>query len=147
MIRPQPFSLLLPLLFLSACGSAKVTVEDAVVRLPIIAGRPGAAYFTLNGGDKADRLVAVETKAARRVELHEGGMSGGMMTMRRIDGVDVPAGGKAVFAPGGNHAMLFDISPDLKPGGKTTLTLRFASGVAATAEARVTATTAVGNSH
>lgn len=126
---------------LAACqpGAQDVSVDDAWVRLPPVAGRPAAGYFTLHGGAKADRLVAVTSAKAGRVELHESGMAGGMMTMRAIDGADVPAGGEVKFAPGGNHAMLFDVAADVRPGGTIPLSFRFASGktleVAARAQA------------
>jgi copper(I)-binding protein len=143
----HPFVIFVAALALSSCGNSDPTVSDAVVRLPVIAGRPGAAYFTVTGGAEPDRLVSVDTPAAATVELHEGGMSGGMMTMRRIDGVDVPANGKAVFAPGGNHAMLFGMKPALKPGDTVPLRFHFASGKEVAVEGLASATVAVGNSH
>lgn len=126
------FLMMLPLaaVALAACQpkAQDVRVEDAWVRLPPVADRPAAAYFTVRGGAKADRLVAVESGKASRVELHESGMTDGMMTMRQIDGVDIPAGGEVKFESGGNHAMLFGVAPDVKPGAQLPLTFRFASG-------------------
>ncbi len=34
-----------------------------------------------------------------------------MTGMQRLDGLDLPAHGKIAFAPGGNHVMLFGVSP------------------------------------
>ncbi|SNS32457.1 hypothetical protein SAMN06295912_104138 [Sphingomonas laterariae] len=123
-----------------AAGAAVAPViADAWVRLSPVAGRPAAAYFTVRGGDAADRLIGVESAKVGRIELHEGGMKDGMMTMRAIDGVDVPADGEASFAPGGNHAMLFDVAADVGPGGELPLTFRFASGKSVEAMARTQA--------
>jgi len=138
------FLMMLPLtaVALAACQPAArqdVSVDDAWVRLPPVAGRPGAAYFTIHGGAKADRLVGIDTSKAARVELHESGMENGMMTMRAIAGADVPAGGEVRFAPGGNHAMLFDVAADVKPGGEMPLTFRFASGRTVEVSARAQA--------
>ncbi|ARS29342.1 copper chaperone PCu(A)C [Sphingomonas sp. KC8] len=127
------FMLLMPFAAfgLAACqpaASEQAGVNDAWVRLSPIADRPAAGYFTLRGGAEADRLIAVESGKASRIELHESGMQDGMMTMRPIDGVDVPAGGEVRFVSGGNHIMLFGLSPDVKPGGDLPLTFRFRSG-------------------
>lgn len=128
------FLMMLPLaaVALAACQpkAQDISVDGAWVRLPPVADRPAAAYFVVHGGAKADRLIAVESASASRVELHESGMADGMMTMRQIDGVDIPAGGEAKFKSGGNHVMLFGVAADVKPGGQMPLTLRFASGKA-----------------
>ncbi len=108
--------------------------ENAWVRRNAVPGRPSAGYLTITGGGRADRLVAVSAPGTR-IELHSMTMAGGVMSMARIDGVDVPARGAARFAPGGNHLMIFGL-----PAKATTLplTLTFASGtkVAATATIR-----------
>ena len=103
-------------------------VDDAWVRLSPVAGNPAAAYFTVHGGAQADRLVAVTSAKAARVELHENVMDATTMTMRPIESVEVPAGGEVRFASGGNHAMLFDVAADVKPGDTMPLAFRFASG-------------------
>lgn len=145
------FLMMLPLaaVALAACQpkAQDVSVEDAWVRLPPVADRPAAAYFTVRGGAKAERLVAVESAKASRIELHEGGMADGMMTMRQIDGVNVPAGGEAKFESGGNHAMLFGVAPDVQPGGAMPLTFRFASGKTVEVSARTQAVGDAGPGH
>lgn len=105
-----------------------IRVTDAFVRLPVIADRPAAAYFTLNGGKEADRLVAVSSDKAARIELHESKTQDGMMSMRQISSIDVPPGATVRFAEGGNHAMLFGLDPALRPGGTITLSFSFKSG-------------------
>jgi len=107
---------------------ARLEVRDAWVRLAAVPGRPAAAYFNLAGAATADRLVAVTSPKVATIELHGGGMSDGMMTMRKLDGVDVPVGGSVAFAPGGNHAMLFGVDPSVKPNATLPLSFRFASG-------------------
>lgn len=137
----------LPLSLLAGCGAetpAKVAVADAWVRLPAVAGRPGALYFELKGGAEPVRLVAVDAEGAGRTELHETARVSAMMTMRRLDGVDVPVGEALRFAPGGRHVMLFDLAPSLASGGRTRITVRFAKGEPLTAEARIVAAGADG---
>lgn len=103
-------------------------VTEAWVRLPAVAGRPGAAYFMLNGGEADDALIAVESPMAERVELHESIAGGGAMTMNPIQRVEVSANSTVAFEPGGKHAMLFGIDPGVTPGERITLDFRFESG-------------------
>ncbi|PTQ07328.1 hypothetical protein CLG96_17390 [Sphingomonas oleivorans] len=129
-------------LALGACGrqdAGQLAVRDAWVRLPAVAGRPAAAYFTLKGGSAADRLTGIQSAVVERIELHAGGAKDGMTTMRPIEGVDIAAGGTVEFAPGGNHAMLFGIDKAIRPGTAIPMNFRFASGKAVEVEARTVA--------
>ncbi len=128
------FLALAALLALAGCGDThepspnELAVSDAKVRLPAVEGQPGAAYFTLHGGRSGDRLEAVSSEQAASIELHENRMVNGMMTMQPLTGIDVPAGTKSVFEPGGNHAMLYGLDPAVKPGGTLKLRFTFQSG-------------------
>lgn len=122
-----------------AAASGQAEVRQAWARLPVLADRPGAAYFTLVGGKEADRLIAISSPRVERIELHEGGSHGGMATMRPIDSVAVGVGEQVAFAPGGRHAMLFGIDPALQAGQRLPLTFRFASGLEVGAEAELRA--------
>lgn len=113
---------------LAGCQQAELTVKDASVQLPVVSGRPGAAYFTIKGGAQATSLVAVSSPAAIRAEMHEMKEEGGMMTMAPLKDVAIPAGGTVEFKPGGKHIMLFDISPSVRAGGTVPLRLSFADG-------------------
>lgn len=129
------------ILMLAACSPhASAPVSDASVRLPAAAGRPGAAYFTLHGGDKGRTLVSIASPAATRAEMHDMTMSGGMMSMAPITGgVAVPANGTVRFESGGKHVMLFGLSPSLKPGDAVQLTFTFANGEKASLSAKAEA--------
>jgi copper(I)-binding protein len=52
----------------------------------------------------------------------------GMMRMRQIRGIDVPAQGRVALAPGGLHLMLFDLPAPLSVGTPVRLTLLLADG-------------------
>jgi copper(I)-binding protein len=133
------------LIALSGCHrDAKLSADHAWVRLPAVPGNPGAAYLTIHGGPEPARLVAVESDAAGSSELHEsmkmgadnkGG--GGMTGMKRLDGLDVPAGKDVAFAPNANHVMLFGLSPQVKAGTKLPLSIRFEKGQPLTVDAKV----------
>lgn len=128
------------LVSLAACSPRpEVKAEGAWVRLPAVAGQPGAAYFTVRGGMDDDTLVAVSAPFALKAEMHESTTdAAGMAKMQALKDVAIPAGGKVPFAPGGRHVMLFDIAPQIKPGDRVTLTLSFASGKALRVPADVT---------
>ncbi|MCW3848668.1 copper chaperone PCu(A)C [Sphingomonas sp. LB-2] len=127
----RAFGAIAAMAMLAGCQQAPrdVSVDGAWVRLPAVAGNPGAAYFALHGGSKDAILLAVMAKFAVRAELHES-MEGhaGMTSMAPVRQVAVPAGATVTFAPGGKHVMLFDVSPSLKPGEKAPVTLSFADG-------------------
>ncbi len=134
---------MMTLVTLSACQQAApktASVEHAWVRLPAVAGRPGAAYFTLHGGPVDDRLMLVSSPQAIKSEMHDMSMAGGIMKMAPIDaGLAVPAKNDVTFESSGKHVMLFDISPKILPGGKMTLIFAMASGEKLEAEADVVA--------
>ncbi len=86
----------------------------------------GAVYFTLsNPGNTPDRLMDIQTPRAERAELHTHVHKGDVMSMERIDSVELPAGGEVAFKPGGNHVMLFKLSEPLVAGERFPLTLIF----------------------
>lgn len=125
---------------LAACSPQAdgVKVDGAWIRLPAVAGQPGAAYFTLHGGREAETLVSVSTRAADRAEIHESTKdSNGVVKMAPLASVDLPVGAQVKFVPGGRHVMLFGMVPNVHAGEKVPLTLRFASGHAVTAVADV----------
>lgn len=140
MVRP----LLVPLalLGLAACqqsAPSKLAVRDAWVRLAAVPGSPAAAYFTVVGGAKPDRLVEVTSPRAGMTALHRGETKGGVATMAPLDGIDVPAGGAVTLKPGGAHAMLFDVFSTVTPGKTLPLSFRFQSGKTVKTEAKVLA--------
>ena len=130
------------LLALAGChhGAPKLRADHGWVRLAAVPGRPAAAYLTIHGGTEPARLVAIESTAVGSSELHRSmktGPDGSMVGMQRLDGLDVPAGSEVSFAPGGNHVMLFGVSPQVKPGQTMQLSVRFEKGQPLTIDARV----------
>lgn len=88
-----------------------------------------AAYLVLtNPTDRADALLAVETEVSDTVEVHTVTMDEGVMRMRAVDSVPVPAGGQAVLEPGGYHIMLIGLRGPLAEGDSVELRLRLRSG-------------------
>src|SRR5207237_363126 len=114
-------------------AAAGIVVERAWIRLPAVAGGAAAGYFTISSG-RADRLVGVAAPGAR-IEMHESMASGGMMVMKPLAAVTLPAGERIAFAPGGRHLMIFGLGDRARPGGRLALTFRFAASAPVTVPA------------
>jgi periplasmic copper chaperone A len=114
---------------LAACEQAKpVYVDGAYVRLSPNPDNPSAAYLTIHGGSAPVTLRAVETDASVRLEMHESMMHEGMATMAPLETVEVPAGSKVEFKPGGRHIMLWQINQQAVAAGKVEFKLTFSNG-------------------
>lgn len=103
--------------------TAPRAIAASINRNPV-PGRPSAGYVTIEGGGQPDRLVGA-TAPGTRIELHSMSMTGGVMQMRKLEALPVPAGSRAVFAPGGNHLMIFGLTSAMK---SLEITFDFASG-------------------
>ena len=82
----------------------------------------------INTGSQADALVSAASEAAQVAELHEVTNEGGVMKMRPVTNIPLPAGGKVELQPGSYHVMLLDLKHDLKPGDTVPVTLTFEHG-------------------
>lgn len=106
-----------------------IDVADAYARAVPPGQANSAAFMMLSNPGDADRaLVAAESAAAATVELHTHTMSDGMMQMRRVERIELPAGEEVTLAPGGLHVMLIGLAQQLKPGMEVALTLIFDDG-------------------
>lgn len=129
MRRLMPFAVLpVAVLSLSACEKQPLYVDGAYIRLSPNPGTPSSGYFTVHAGSDPVTLRDVTTEAAVRVEMHDSVTKNGMMTMEKLDSVDIPAKEKLAFAPGGKHLMLWKVNPSVAATGKVTLTLIFSNG-------------------
>jgi protein SCO1 len=88
-------------------------------------GASGGAYFQIDNTGRADRLLAIETAAAARVEIHATRILGGVMRMRVQGSVPIPAHATVSFEPDALHAMLVDLKRPLSPGDSIWLTMVF----------------------
>ncbi|WP_300398525.1 copper chaperone PCu(A)C [uncultured Sphingobium sp.] len=116
-------------LALTACGDPAPTyIDQAWIRLSPNKDRPSAGYFVAHGGDSATRLRGVLTDYALKVEMHESVEENGVMTMKPINSVDIPAKGTVTFAPGGKHLMLWGVNDTAISRGKMQLTFLLDNG-------------------
>lgn len=116
---------------------------------PAAANGNGAGFMVItNRGAAADTLMAVETPAARKAEIHFTSTQGGMMKMARQDaGVAIPPGKAVTFAPGGYHVMLLGLTKATKLGDTVPATLVFKSGAKLKVEFQVGAAAPTADPH
>lgn len=110
----------------SAAAAPDISVERGWVRSTPGGNEVTAAYFTLVNAGGADRLLGASSDQLQDVQLHASVQDdAGVMRMEHLDeGLEIPAGGEAAFAPGGNHLMLFGAG-DLALGDTVCLDLDF----------------------
>lgn len=109
----------------AAAPAPKVVAADAWCRPAPTGALAGGCYVTLTASVD-DRLVAVETTAADRGEIHTMSMDGGVMRMRKLtDGLALPAGRAVSLKPGADHIMVIAPKIALKEGAQVPLTLKF----------------------
>lgn len=127
---------LIPLLaFAALCASASahdyqagtLHIDHPYARATVPGQPSGAVYMTLeNQGKTSDRLIAAETPAAKKTEIHTMSMEGNVMKMRQVDGIELAPAAKVAMKPGdGYHMMLLGLNQQLKAGDKLPLTLTF----------------------
>ncbi len=121
-------------LVLSGCDGANslkkeaLLVTDVRVALAATPDRPSAVYFTIEGGPVATRLVAVQAKAAQRVEMHETVMENGMATMKPLKFAEVPKLKNVEFKPGGKHVMAWGVNAGAVKANKFPMVFMFTNG-------------------
>lgn len=114
---------------LAAGVADRIEVVDPYVRMaPPGAKATGAFMLLRNAGEQDTQLVAAASAAASVTELHNHINDGGVMRMRQVKEIAVPARGEAQLKPGGYHVMLIDMKAPLKEGDHAVITLKFADG-------------------
>jgi hypothetical protein len=118
----------LALLLLASCGGGEpdILVEKAWARETRAGQGQAAVYLRIvNTGTADDRLLTAAARRASSATLHGTSDDGGIHRMRELDGLEIPAGSAADFAPGGRHIMLSGVTEPLQPGTSFPLILRF----------------------
>jgi copper(I)-binding protein len=87
----------------------------------------GGGFLTItNTGTTPDRLIAVKSPAADKVEIHEMKMDGNVMRMRELEkGIEIAPGGTVELKPGGFHLMFMGLKAPFAKDTKVPATLVF----------------------
>jgi len=126
----QPLVALCFFAFIPAVQADEVLdIDDAwVAEAPPVAPVMGGYMKIENETAKAISITRASCPDFETVEIHEMSMSGGMMKMREIEQLVVPAGGEVELKPGGYHLMLIKPKQPFKKGDSLTVTLHTTDG-------------------
>lgn len=123
-LRQRPLAWLSGLLLaVSATAQAgTVVVSEPWARASVAGQRVGAAYLNITSS-KAAKLIQAESPAAGVVEIHTMRMREGVMEMRKLESLPLPAAETVQLKPGGLHLMLLDLKAPLVAGQKIDIRL------------------------
>lgn len=124
LLRARLAARALALVLLAPLAALAIEIDDAWVRQPP-PGAPALAAFMQIRSAEGDRLLAARSDAAERVEIHTHIEEDGLMKMREIPSLDIPAGETVSLRPGGLHIMLIGPNREVKAGDRVQLELDF----------------------
>ncbi len=110
------------ILMSALAAQAQVTVKDAWVRATVTQQKATGAFMQLQSAQDA-KLISAQSPVAGVVEVHEMAMDGGVMKMRAVPSLALPAGKAVDLKPGGYHVMLMDLKGQVKDGDTVPVTL------------------------
>lgn len=111
----------------TAHAQAQLRVENAWVRATVPAQKATGAFMTLTSPAEA-ALVGATSPIAAHVEVHESSMHGGVMQMRAVGRVRLPAGRSVEMKPGGYHVMLMGLTKSIAAGDDVPIALAIEDG-------------------
>ncbi|MCG6200258.1 copper chaperone PCu(A)C [Psychromonas antarctica] len=122
--------LLASTLFISNSAFANLlAVDKGFARATPPHAKNGAAFMMIHNAAKNDiNLIAASSDIAERVELHNHVMQDGLMKMRQVKQISIPAGGQQKLQPGGYHIMFLHLKQQLKDGESVAIQLHFDNG-------------------
>jgi hypothetical protein len=99
-----------------------VTVTNARLMLPAVAGNPGAVYFDIANTSDRNRVIRkAEVAGAGSAMMHTA-------DMQEMTQVMVGPGATVKFEPGGQHVMAMDLADTVSAGGNAEVTVTFVGG-------------------
>ncbi len=102
---------------LSAQALAETRVDDAWVRATV-PGQSATGAFMRITADTDSKLVDVASPVAKTVQIHEMSMKGDVMSMQRVNSVDLPAGKPVMLDSDGYHVMFMGLAAQVKEGDR-----------------------------
>ncbi len=119
---------------LSAMQAMAAQADHIMVEKPfareVPPGAPASASFMKlhNHSKQAANIIAADSAVSKVVELHTHTNDNGVMRMRKIPNISIPANGTTELKPGGLHIMLIGPHQPLKMGQTVKVTLKFEDG-------------------
>ena len=132
---------------LAACGGAQeppFEIHSLRVFAPLPGSDASVAYLTIvNNSNEELNFPSVESPEFARAELHETVLEDGVMRMRALDELIVPAHDSLELREGGKHIMLLDPRSKLELDQTVTLVLKESGGAESVLRTSLTSRVAV----
>ena len=114
---------------LLALSATTAFAGDIEIKAPwvrgTVAGQTATGAFMEITSKSGASLVGAASPVAGVTEVHEMKMDDGVMKMRAVARLDLPAGKPVILGPGGYHVMLMNLKQMIKTGDSVPLTLQF----------------------
>ena len=110
------------MLFAVNAWAGEVSVSDAWVRATAPGQDSGSLQFSITSRQEA-KLVAASSPVAGKVEFHSMSHENGMMEMRPVESIALPAGKTVDLEASGKHVMLIGLKHPLKAGDSVPFAL------------------------
>lgn len=123
-MRRLALALFLSLPVAACVQPAPLEVKDVWAR-DTVGGTANAALFMTISSPTADRLIAASTSIAKKTDLMTMAGGSGVMEMKYLNGIDIPANNPVSLNPTGLHVWLANLNQPLKAGQSFPLTLKF----------------------
>jgi copper(I)-binding protein len=120
-------ALLGALLLTASVYASDIQVESASARATA-PGQDAAMVDLTIVSTKAAQMVGFSSPACKTAEMHSMSHDNGMMTMRQVNAIDLPAGKRVSLRDSGYHLMLIGLKAPLKAGERVPLTLTVKAG-------------------
>lgn len=114
--------LLLVMLFSVSAYAGDVQVENAWARATAPGQDSAMVDLTITSANDA-QLVGVSSPVCKSAQMHSMKHEDGMMKMREVQEIELPAGRSVSLKESGYHLMLIGLHTPLKAGGSVPLTL------------------------
>jgi len=121
-ILSQMSGLFAALLFTASVYAGDIQVEGAWSRATAPGQDAGMIDLTITSAQAA-RLIGASSPAAKTTELHTMVHENGMMKMREVKEIELPAGKQVNLGKAGFHLMLIGLKAPLKAGEMVPVTL------------------------
>jgi periplasmic copper chaperone A len=127
-------------LLLGSCGpTPQLKVKEAVLTLSPVDQNPSSLHFNVYGGPAEVDLLRVSSPSAIRTEMHDVVVdpATGAVSMKQLNRVPIPAGGKVEFKKGGKHVMMWGVNTIPRKLGEIEVEFLFSNNQRILVEARV----------
>jgi periplasmic copper chaperone A len=119
---PYAWALLAGAIALPAAACPGLSASDArIPEAPPVATVLAGYAMLGNSSAQPLHIDAIDGVDFGSVEMHQMSMEGGMMQMRPLQGIDIPAHGSVSLDPSGKHLMLMNPKHPFKAGDSASL--------------------------